>query len=93
MTKDEIKQEYKESEGSPEIKGQRRQIHREVLESQEQARTEKASLVVRNPTHYAVALQYDEATTPLPLVVAKGEGGAGGVSGAGGRKSGGADLG
>ena len=74
MSKDEVKQEYKESEGSPEIKGQRRQIHREVLESQEQARTEKASLVVRNPTHYAVALHYDEATTPLALVVAKGEG-------------------
>ena len=74
MSKDEVKQEYKESEGSPEIKGQRRQIHREVLESQEQARTEQASVVVRNPTHYAVALHYDEATTPLPLVVAKGEG-------------------
>ena len=74
MSKDEVKQEYKESEGNPEIKGQRRQIHREVLESQEQARTEQASVVVRNPTHYAVALHYDEVATPLPVVVAKGEG-------------------
>lgn len=74
MSKDEVKQEYKETEGSPEIKGQRRQLHREVLESQTESRAEDATVVVRNPTHYAVALHYDERTTLLPLVVAKGEG-------------------
>ncbi|MDA7981983.1 MAG: EscU/YscU/HrcU family type III secretion system export apparatus switch protein [Alphaproteobacteria bacterium] len=74
MSKDEVKQEYKETEGSPEIKGQRRQIHREVLESQTEARAEDASVVVRNPEHYAVALKYDERETLLPVVVAKGQG-------------------
>ena len=74
MTKDEVKQEYKESEGSPEIKGKRREIHREVLESRADERTASASVVVRNPARYAVALHYDEASTLLPVVVAKGEG-------------------
>lgn len=74
MTKDEVKREYKESDGDPEIKGQRKQIHREMLADNQAGMTKQASIVVKNPTHYAVALRYEPGITPLPLVVAKGAG-------------------
>jgi type III secretion protein U len=76
MTKDEIKREYKESEGDGQIKGKRKQIHREMMEEDPPQRTKKSSVVVTNPEHLAVALLYDmdQPVFPLPLVLAKGIG-------------------
>ncbi len=74
MTKEEVKKEYKEMEGNPEIKAQRRQAHREILDDSMLNSVRKASVIVKNPSHYAVALLYDEDKTPLPLVIGKGEG-------------------
>lgn len=74
MTKDEVQREFKESEGSPELKGERRAIHQEMLSDNAAAPTKQASVVVKNPTHYAVAIRYQPDVTPLPLIVAKGAG-------------------
>jgi type III secretion protein U len=75
MTKDEVKREYKEMEGDQHIKHKRKQLHKELLSSDSVAATRKANAVVTNPTHLAVAIRYvDEEETPLPIVVAKGEG-------------------
>jgi type III secretion protein U len=73
MTKDEVKREYKEMEGDPHIKGRRRQLQRELLTSDTVQATRRASAVVTNPTHLAVALRYDRDEAPLPVVLAKGE--------------------
>ncbi|PJE80012.1 Yop proteins translocation protein U [invertebrate metagenome] len=72
MTKDEVKREYKESEGSPEIKSKRKEIHQEILNSAEN--TSKSDVVIKNPTHIAVGLHYNEGRTPLPVVMVKGRG-------------------
>jgi type III secretion protein U len=72
MTKEEIKREYKESEGDPHIKGKRRQLAQEMVMSDQGGATRKATAVVINPTHLAVVLRYREGETPLPMVVAKG---------------------
>ncbi|MBL9157770.1 MAG: type III secretion system export apparatus subunit SctU [Verrucomicrobiales bacterium] len=72
MSKDEVKREYKESEGDPEIKGKRKQLHREILEDNTLQNTRKATVLVTNPTHRAVALVYEAGVTSLPVVVAKG---------------------
>jgi type III secretion protein U len=74
MTKDEVKREYKEMEGDPIIKGKRKQLHQEMAMSNTMNNVRKASVVVTNPTHVAVALLYDEAKTPLPVIVGMGEG-------------------
>ncbi|MFM8548050.1 MAG: type III secretion system export apparatus subunit SctU [Betaproteobacteria bacterium] len=74
MSKDEVKQEYKTMEGDPHIKSQRKHLHQELMQEDSVQRTRSASVVVTNPTHLAVALHYDEQETPLPVVVAKGEG-------------------
>ena len=74
MSIDEVKQEYKESEGNPEIKGQRKQLHRELAMSDQRENVAKSSVLVTNPTHCAVALRYVESETMLPMVMAKGEG-------------------
>jgi type III secretion protein U len=74
MSKDEVKREYKEMEGNPEIKGKRRQFHQELMNQNTTQRVRKASVLVTNPTEIAVALYYDAEETPLPLVLAKGEG-------------------
>lgn len=73
MTKDEVKREHKESDGAPEIKGERRRLHREVVQGGGDRRR-RPSVVVTNPTHLAVALLYEHGETPLPLVLAKGAG-------------------
>lgn len=70
MTKDEVKREYKESEGSPELKGERKRIHREIMNSPAQAK--KSSFVVTNPTHYSIAFLYDRKKYKVPLVYLKG---------------------
>mgnify|MGYP006274913271 CR=1 FL=1 len=74
MSKDEVKQEYKTMEGDPHIKGHRKQLHQELMHEDSVQKTREASVVVTNPTHLAIALHYDEEETPLPVVLAKGEG-------------------
>jgi type III secretion protein U len=71
MSKDEIKREYKESEGDPHIKGQRRQFAHELAMG-DPGVVKKSSAVVVNPTHYAVAILFDKERAPLPMAVAKG---------------------
>jgi len=72
MTKDEVKREYKEMEGSPEIKGKRRQLHQELLMDDTIQNTKKSSVLVTNPEHYAVAVFYEPQKTKLPVIMAKG---------------------
>lgn len=72
MSHQEVKQEHKESEGSPELKGKIRQKQREMAHRSSVNRVPKADFVVTNPTHYAVALCYDEATMAAPQVIAMG---------------------
>ncbi|MCD4483230.1 flagellar type III secretion system protein FlhB [Chromobacterium vaccinii] len=71
MTKEEVKQEYKEAEGSPEVKGRIRQMQREAARKRMMQEVPKANVIVTNPTHFAVALKYDD-TMRAPQVVAKG---------------------
>lgn len=73
MSKDEVKREYKESEGDPQIKGKRKQLHQELMANSQVQRTRKATVVVTNPTHLAIAIYYNEADNVLPTVLAKGE--------------------
>lgn len=72
MTKQELKEEYKQQEGDPHIKGKLRQIRREKAQRRMMANVPKADVIITNPTHFAVALQYDSATMKAPKVVAKG---------------------
>lgn len=74
MSKDEVKREYKEMEGDPQIKGKRKQLHQEMLSQNTLGNVRKAKVLVTNPTHYAVALDYEKDRTPLPIILAKGEG-------------------
>jgi len=74
MSIDEVKREYKESEGDPMVKSQRKQLQREMMNQNTVANVRKAKVLVTNPTHYAVALDYDKEKTPLPVILAKGEG-------------------
>jgi len=72
MTKDEVKREYKESEGDPHHKAKRKEMHQEILESAAMEGVADADVVVTNPEHYAVALQYQRETDHAPRIVAKG---------------------
>jgi len=72
MTKEEVKREYKESEGDPHIKGKRKQIAHELATSSGGDAARKGTAVVVNPTHFAVVLDYRPDVTPLPIVTAKG---------------------
>jgi type III secretion protein U len=72
MSKDDIKREHKEADGDPQMKGQRKAMAHEINNSPPQQKVPGASVVVTNPTHFAVALRYDPETTPVPVVVAKG---------------------
>jgi flagellar biosynthetic protein FlhB len=73
MTKQEVRDELKRMEGDPLIKQRRRQIQRRLAMQRIQAEVPRADVVVTNPTHYAVALRYDEAAMAAPRVVAKGK--------------------
>jgi type III secretion protein U len=73
MSVDEIRREYKDMEGDPYIKGRRKQLAYEMLEEPMLQKASRASVVVTNPTHYAVALYYKPGQTDLPVVVAKGQ--------------------
>lgn len=72
MTREEVRKENKESDGDPHIKGERRRRQREMSRGRMMAAVPKASVVVTNPTHYAVALHYDESSMAAPRIVAMG---------------------
>jgi len=72
MTREELKQEYKESEGSPEVKGKVRQMQAQIARRRMMADVPTADVIVTNPTHFAVALKYDDKKHRAPIVVAKG---------------------
>ena len=72
MSKQEIKDEMKNMEGDPLIKSKIRQIQMEASRKRMMAEVPNADVVITNPTHYAVAIKYDEAKSDAPLVVAKG---------------------
>ena len=72
MTREEVRQEARESDGSPEMKGRIRKVQQELARRKMMHEVPKADVVVVNPTHYAVALRYDEHRMRAPLVVAKG---------------------
>jgi type III secretion protein U len=72
MSKDEIKREYKESEGDPQLKGERKALAQEIAFSDPKPAVSGANAVVVNPTHYAVAIRYRRHEFGLPLIVAKG---------------------
>lgn len=73
MTKQEVKDEYKQSEGDPQIKGQIRRKMREASQRRMMQKLPEADVVITNPTHYAVAIKYDLAVAKAPVVIAKGE--------------------
>lgn len=73
MSKQEVKQEHKESEGDPQVKGRRRQIARQYARRQMLADVKGADVVVVNPVHIAVAIRYDISIAPAPVVVAMGK--------------------
>lgn len=72
MTKQEVKDEYKETEGRPEVKGKIRQLQREASQRRMMEQIPQADVVLTNPTHYAVALKYDAKKRGAPKVIAKG---------------------
>ncbi len=72
MSKQEIKQEYKDQEGDPNIKGQRRRAARALAQKRAISNVPEATVIVTNPTHFAVALRYDREKDAAPVVVAKG---------------------
>jgi flagellar biosynthetic protein FlhB len=72
MSQEEMKQEIKESEGSPEMRARIRQKQRQLSTSRMMAAIEKADVVLANPEHYSVAIRYDQEKMAAPVVVAKG---------------------
>jgi len=72
MTLQEIKDEHKESEGSPEVKGRVRQLQREISQRRMMEAVPQADVLITNPSHYAVALKYDQVKMRAPVVVALG---------------------
>jgi flagellar biosynthesis protein FlhB len=74
MTKQEVKDEHKESEGSPEAKAAQRQRQRQILKGGFRKAVATANVVITNPTHFAVALRYEQGKDQVPVLVAKGRG-------------------
>ncbi|NQV31730.1 MAG: flagellar biosynthesis protein FlhB [Phycisphaeraceae bacterium] len=72
MTKQEVKEEHKETEGSPEVRARARRVRIEMARSRSLQEVPKANVLLVNPTHVAVALRYDSTTMDAPTVVAKG---------------------
>ena len=72
MTKHEVKEEYKMTEGDPKVKGKIRQLQQERAQRRMMQQVPSADVVIRNPTHYAVALKYDTKENRSPQVIAKG---------------------
>jgi flagellar biosynthetic protein FlhB len=74
MTKQELKEEFRSMEGDPMVRARRRSIHRQLAMQRMLSAVPKADVVITNPTHVAVALQYDHSSDRAPVVVAKGKG-------------------
>ena len=72
MSKQEVKDEYKNSEGDPKVKAQQKQRMMQAAQRRMMANIPKADVIITNPTHFAVALQYEPGTGKAPYVVAKG---------------------
>ncbi|ASI95781.1 flagellar biosynthesis protein FlhB [Vibrio rotiferianus] len=72
MTKQEVKDEYKDTEGKPEVKGRIRMLQREAAQRRMMADVPQADVIVTNPEHFSVALRYQQKTDRAPVVVAKG---------------------
>ncbi|HYH04491.1 MAG TPA: flagellar biosynthesis protein FlhB, partial [Bacillota bacterium] len=74
MSKKEVKDEFKQTEGNPQIKGKIRQRQMQIATRRMMQEVPKADVVITNPTHYAIALRYDPGSMAAPVIVAKGEG-------------------
>lgn len=72
MSKQDIKDEYKNMEGDPQIKSKMKQKQREMAMGRMMQEVPNADVIITNPTHYAIALKYDESKYDAPYVVAKG---------------------
>lgn len=72
MTMQEVKDEMKNTEGKPEVKGRIRQLQREMAQRRMMADIPEADVVITNPTHYSVAVKYDQNRSDAPIMVAKG---------------------
>jgi flagellar biosynthetic protein FlhB len=72
MSRQEVRQEHRESDGSPEVKGKIRRMQQDLARRRMLQEVPKADVVITNPTHYSVALRYDEKRMRAPVVVAKG---------------------
>ena len=72
MTKQEVRDEYKDSEGKPEVKSKIRQLQRQMAERRMMQQVPEADVVITNPTHFVVALKYDPAKGNAPVLLAKG---------------------
>lgn len=73
MSKQDIKEEYKQMEGDPQIKGKIKELQRKMAASRMMQQVPEADVVIRNPTHFAVALKYDIQKDNAPILVAKGQ--------------------
>jgi flagellar biosynthetic protein FlhB len=73
MSKEEVKQEYKEQEGDPHVKHMRKHLFSQLMHESVAHNVPKATVIVANPTHFAIALRYDEAAMQAPRVTAKGQ--------------------
>ena len=73
MTRQEVKDEYKETDGSPDLKRRIREVQHEMARRRMMQEIPKADVVITNPTHYAVALKYDQNKMRAPVVIAKGK--------------------
>ncbi|EIH1801319.1 type III secretion system LEE export apparatus switch protein EscU, partial [Escherichia coli] len=73
MSKDEVKREAKDTDGNPEIKGERRRLHSEIQSGSLANNIKKSTVIVKNPTHIAICLYYKLGETPLPLVIETGK--------------------
>lgn len=72
MTKQEVRDEHKDSDGKPEVKGRIRQLQREMAERRMMSAVPEADVIITNPTHFAVALKYDAENGQAPVLLAKG---------------------
>lgn len=72
MSRQEVKDEMKDSEGKPEVKGKIRQLQQQIAQRQMMSAVPEADVVITNPTHFSVALKYDPATMETPILLAKG---------------------
>lgn len=72
MTKQEVKDEYKNAEGDPQVKGRIRQLQRQAAMRRMMSDVPQADVIITNPTHYSVALKYDQANGKAPVLLAKG---------------------